>query len=59
VIFADGNNRNFDINNLVLVTNGELAVMNRFELCRKNPEATKTGLILAKMIMKTAKLKRG
>ena len=57
VTFADGNKRNFDINNLILIKSGESMAMCNIGLYSKNPEITKTGLLLAKMIMKTRKLK--
>ncbi len=53
VIFADGNNRNFDINNLVLVSNAELAYMNKYKLYYKDfAEGTKAGSLIAKIHMK-------
>lgn len=57
VIFADGDKRNFDVDNLILVAKRETMVMNSFGLRNQNPEITKTGLTLVKMIMKTRKLK--
>lgn len=53
IIFADGNKRNFDIENLVLVSNNELLIMNRQKLIYKDPELTKTGAIISKLINKT------
>ena len=50
LIFKDGNRLNCDVDNLLLVTRGELAVMNRKGLCKSNPEATEAGLILAQYI---------
>lgn len=52
VIFADGNNRNFDINNLILVTNAEELIMNKRKLIGKDPDFTKTGAIIAKVLNK-------
>lgn len=53
VIFADGNNRNFDVNNLVLVSCSELAKMNKEKLYYKgNAEATKVGVLIAKIELK-------
>ena len=52
VIFADGNNRNFDINNLILVTNAEELIMNQRKLIGKDPDLTKTGAIIAKVLNK-------
>lgn len=51
VIFADGNNRNFDIDNLILVSRAELLIMNQNKLFVKGaPELTKTGVNLARLI---------
>lgn len=52
VIFADGNNRNFNINNLILVTNAEELIMNKRKLIGKDPDLTKTGAIIAKVLNK-------
>jgi hypothetical protein len=57
VIFADGNNRNFDINNLICVSNSEELIMNRYKLKTKDIELTKTGYLVAKVIDKTNKVK--
>lgn len=56
VIFADGNRRNFDISNLILVSASEELIMNRNNLFFKDKELTKTGSILAKVIDKTHKV---
>ncbi len=58
VIFADGNRRNFDINNLILVSNSEEFIMNRNKLFFKNGDLTKTGSNLAKVIDKISKVTR-
>lgn len=59
VIFADGNNRNFDIDNLVLVSNGELAIMNKYGLYYKGyAELTKAGSDIAKLHMKVKERKK-
>jgi len=57
VIFADGNNRNFDIDNLLLVTKNELLIMNKHKLIATNIEVTKTGHNLAKVISKIGEIK--
>lgn len=59
IIFADGNCKNFDINNLICVTRAELAVLNQKHLIFDNPEATKSGVLLTRLIKQTAKRKRG
>jgi hypothetical protein len=57
VIFADGNRLNVDIENLLLVNNSELARLNQNKLLYKgNPEATKVGVAVVKLIVATNKL---
>lgn len=58
VIFGDGNRRNFDLNNLVLVTRGQLAIMNSKGLIQKDAELTKTGIIMADIIKKISDRRR-
>lgn len=58
LIFADGDKYNFDLDNLVLVSNAELLIMNKKGLYKKNKELTKTGSLVAKVIDKTNKLKK-
>lgn len=57
VIFADGNNRNFDIDNLILVSNAEHLIMNSNNLRFNNKKLTETGHLIAKIIDKGNKLK--
>lgn len=58
VIFADGNKYNFELDNLVLVSNAELFIANNNKLLKKDKDLTKTGILIAKVIDKTNK-KRG
>lgn len=57
IIFADGNKRNFDINNLILVSDNEELIMNMNKLRTEDIELTKTGHLIAKLIDKTNKVK--
>lgn len=58
VVFADRNKSNFDIDNLILVSNAELGVLNGCKLIYKgDSEATKCGLTIAKLILKVNKRK--
>ena len=52
IIFADGNNRNFNLDNLILVSNAEELIMNKRKLMSKDAEFTKTGAIIAKVLNK-------
>lgn len=57
VIFLDQNKTNFDINNLALIKNGTKLAMKCRGLFSKDAEATKTGIMVADLIIKTAKKK--
>ena len=58
VNFADGNNRNFTPDNLLLISRKENAVMNRWGLRSQNAGLTKTGKIIADVKMAIVKRKR-
>lgn len=53
IIFADGNNENFNYNNLILVSNKQQIVMNSKGLIKNDPELTKIGISIADLILKT------
>ena len=55
VIFADKDIRNFDINNLVLVSKAEMLILNNNKLIFEDKELTKVGVNIAKVIDKTKK----
>lgn len=58
VIFGDRNNRNFEPNNLILVTKQQMLVLNRHKLIQNDAELTKTGLIIADLMTKISQRKR-
>jgi len=58
VIFADGNRRNFDPENLILVSSAELCRMNQNGWVHPDAELTKTGAALAKLVCVTSGRKR-
>jgi hypothetical protein len=58
VIFADGDKLNFDLDNLVLVSSGELVVMNRCNLISADRDLTLAGKTIADLKMAIAKRKR-
>lgn len=58
VLFADGNKRNFDINNLILVSDNEMLIMNKNKLTSTDKELTKTGHLVAKLINKINERKK-
>lgn len=58
LIFADGNRQNFDLDNLILVSNAELFIMNQRGLYKKDKDLTKVGVTVAKLLDKVNKRKK-
>ena len=58
IIYADGNKLNNDINNLILVSDNEELIMNKYKLRTEDIELTKTGYLIAKVIDKTNELNK-
>lgn len=58
VIFGDRDRRNFDPDNLVLVSRAQLAIMNQRQLIQNNAEFTKMGVIIADIYKKIGQRKR-
>lgn len=58
VIFLDGNNRNFNIDNLKLVSGAEHLIINKNKLRYNNKELTETGILIAKVINKRVQIKK-
>ena len=58
VIFGDGNRFNFDLNNLLLVSRKELAVLNHKDLIQGDAELTRSGILIAKLILKYSGCKK-
>lgn len=52
VIFADRNKRNFDINNLILISRKQLLIMNKNKLIQNDSDLTRTGVIIANVYQK-------
>ena len=59
VIFGDGNNRNFDPGNLILVSRAQLARLNQRGLIQNDVELTRTGVIIADIHNRIGELRRG
>ncbi|MEG0416414.1 MAG: HNH endonuclease signature motif containing protein [Erysipelothrix sp.] len=59
VMFADQDRTNLNLDNLILVTLAEKAVMSRNGLFYKDADATKVGLTIAKVISKASERKQG
>lgn len=58
IIFADGNKENFDIENLILVSRAELAILVRCRLISSISELTKSGVAVAKLKAKLNELRK-
>lgn len=50
LLFADGNRENVTLDNLILVTKAEAFIMNKRGLIKEDPELTKTGALVAKVL---------
>ena len=57
-MFLDGDTRNFDVNNLVIVTKHENLILNKFKLRYDATEVTESGIQLAKLIAKIQERKK-
>lgn len=58
VIFADRNTRNFEPDNLILVSDAEALIMNTKKLIYEDATLTKSGTLIAKIIDRTNKLSK-
>lgn len=58
VIFGDRNKRNFDINNLILISRQQLLMLNRNKLIQTDTELTKSAVIVADVLIKISERKR-
>lgn len=58
IIFADKNTRNFEPDNLILVSDSEVLIMNTQKLIYEDATLTKSGALIAKIIDKTNKLSK-
>lgn len=58
IIFGDGNNRNFDLNNLILVSRAQLVRMNQKGLIQNDAELTRTGVLVADICNKIGERKK-
>lgn len=52
VIFGDGNRRNFDINNLLLVSHGQLLILNHKRLIQKDADLTRAAIVITDICRK-------
>ena len=56
---SDGDKQNLKIDNLILISRKEHAILNKRGLRYDNKETTELGITLANLILKTSKVKRG
>ena len=59
IIFADQNKSNLEKDNLILITKNQLLKMNQDKLIFNDKELTKTGVNIAKLIIKTKEKMEG
>ena len=50
LLFADQNKQNIQIDNLILITKSQLAILNTNQLLHNDAELNKTGIIMADLI---------
>ena len=58
IMFADKNVRNFNIDNLILVSRAEMLIMNNNKLIYEDKELTKVGANIAKVLAKASEIKK-
>lgn len=59
VIFLDGNNRNFNIDNLMLISKGENRYLNCNKLRTEDAELTKSNILLRRLRKRTKEINNG
>jgi hypothetical protein len=52
IIFGDGNRRNFDINNLIIVSKGQMATLNHKHLIQKDADLTRSAIAMVDIFHK-------
>ena len=58
VIFLDGDKRNFDIDNLYLVTRSQLAMLNKNSLIQKDADLTKTAINVVDLMKRISTIEK-
>ncbi|WP_034757709.1 HNH endonuclease signature motif containing protein [Rossellomorea vietnamensis] len=58
ILFGDGNRRNFDLDNLILVTRKQLGMLNQKGLIQDHADLTRTGIIIADLYGKIAERRK-
>lgn len=58
IIFGDGNRRNFQQDNLILVSKSQLAILNKNKLIKDNADLTRVGVVIADIYKKIGERKK-
>ncbi|MDA1742213.1 HNH endonuclease signature motif containing protein [Bacillus cereus] len=58
IIFGDGNRRNFQQDNLILVSKSQLAILNKNQLIKDNADLTRVGVVIADIYKKIGERKK-
>lgn len=58
LLFADGNKQNICLDNLILITDAQLARLNQNDLINNDADLTRTGIIVADLISKISERNR-
>lgn len=58
LLFADQNRRNITLDNLILVSNKQMATLNKKGLLSANPDLNRTGIIMADLYQKISERKK-
>jgi len=55
LLFADGDRTHLELSNLILITDAQMAIMNKNHLTGVDPDLTKAGLLIATIMSTTSK----
>lgn len=58
IIFGDGDRRNFDLDNLIMISRKQLVMMNKHGLIQNKADLTRTGVVVANILQKISDRKR-
>lgn len=58
IIFGDGDRRNFQQDNLILVSKSQLAILNKNQLIKGNADLTRVGVVIADIYKKIGERKK-
>lgn len=56
LVFLNQDKLNITLDNLAMITRSELAIMNKYNLFSTNPEITKAGITLARLMLRTSEI---